>query len=227
MKKFTSIAISLVMVFSLTIGCKALQNANNTQKGAGIGAASGAAIGGIIGSSTGNTALGAILGAAIGGAAGGLIGNHMDKQADKIEAAVPGAEVNRVGEGIHVIFDDRSGVNFAFDSDNLTPEAKENLEAIAEVLAEFPDTDLFIEGHTDSVGNDEYNMNLSQKRAQSVVNYLVSDNIAKDRFSVVAFGETKPRFDNATKDGQAKNRRVEIGISANEELIEDARAKAN
>lgn len=228
MKKVTNISLSMALIISLT-GCTAIQNANNTQKGAAIGAGGGAVIGGVIGNNVGkgNTALGAILGAVIGGAAGGLIGNRMDKQADKIEAAVPGAEVKRVGEGIQVIFDDRSGVNFAFDSANLTADAKKNLDAIAEVLLEFPDTDLFIEGHTDSVGNDQYNMELSKKRAEAVVNYLVSDNIAKERFTVVAFGETKPRFENTTKDGQAKNRRVEIGISANEEMIENARAQRN
>ena len=218
LSRFLLIAVS----FSLVISCGAMQNANRTQKGAGGGALGGAVIGGLVGG-----ARGAVLGAAIGGAAGGLIGNHMDKQAAKIEEAVPGAEVERVGEGIQVVFDDRSGVNFALNSADLTDTSKANLDAVAEVFTEFPDTDLFIEGHTDSTGDADYNMALSQRRAQAVAAYLQSQGVQSERFTVKAFGETKPRFDNGTKEGQAKNRRVEIGIAANEEMIEDAKAQSS
>lgn len=215
--------LSLAIILSFNVGCTAIQNSNKTQRGAGIGAAAGALAGGLIG---GNLT-GALIGAAVGGGAGALIGNKMDKQADKIEEAVPGAEVKRVGEGIQVIFDDKSGVSFGFDSADLTPVAKQNLDAIAEVFIEFPDTDLMIEGHTDNVGNDDYNMKLSKRRAESVVAYLKSKGVAGNRFSVEAFGETRPRFDNSTKEGQAKNRRVEIGIAANDQMIQDAKAQAN
>ncbi len=211
------------MILSFNLGCTAIQNSNKTQRGAGIGVAAGALAGGLIG---GNLT-GALIGAAVGGGAGALIGNHMDKQADKIEEAVPGAEVKRVGEGIQVIFDDKSGVSFGFDSADLTPVAKQNLDAIAEVFIEFPDTDLMVEGHTDNVGNEDYNMKLSKRRAESVVAYLKAQGVAGNRFSVEAFGETRPRFDNSTKEGQAKNRRVEIGIAANEEMIQEAKAQAN
>lgn len=223
MKKITSISLALAIIMSFTISCTALQNTNKTQRGAGIGVAAGAIVGGLIGGNIG----GALIGAAIGGAAGGLIGNHMDKQANKISEAVPGAEVKRVGEGIHVIFDDKSGVNFNFDSAELTNTAKQNLDAVAEIFIEFPDTDLMIEGHTDSVGNDDYNMKLSKRRAQSVVNYLKTHGVTAGRFSVESFGETRPRFSNDTKENQAKNRRVEIGVTANKQMIEDAKAQAN
>lgn len=222
-KKTTSISLALAVVFSFTVSCTAIQNSNSTQKGGVIGAASGAAIGGLIG---GNI-WGALIGAAVGGAAGGLIGNHMDKQANKISEAVPGAEVKRVGEGIQIIFDDKSGVNFAFNSADLTADAKKNLNAVAEIFIEFPDTELMIEGHTDDIGAAEYNMKLSKRRADSVVAYLKAHGVAANRFSVKAFGETAPRFDNATKEGQAKNRRVEIGVSANEQMIQDAKAQSN
>jgi len=221
-RKITITALGLLLVFGLNVQCTAIQNSNKTQRGAGIGVAAGALVGGLIG---GNIQ-GALIGAAIGGAAGAVIGNQMDKQADKIEEAVPGAEVKRVGEGIQVIFDDKSGVSFAFDSADLTPEAKQNLDAIAEVFIEFPDTELSIEGHTDNVGDENYNLKLSKRRADSVVDYLVSKGVAKNRFKVEAFGETRPRFDNMTKEGQAKNRRVEIGIAANEQMIEDAKAQS-
>ncbi|RLD86458.1 MAG: hypothetical protein DRJ07_00710 [Bacteroidetes bacterium] len=222
-KKTTSISLALAVVFSFTVSCTAIQNSNSTQKGGVIGAASGAAIGGLIG---GNI-WGALIGAAVGGVAGGLIGNHMDKQANKISEAVPGAEVKRVGEGIQIIFDDKSGVNFAFNSADLTADAKKNLNAVAEIFIEFPDTELMIEGHTDDIGSADYNLKLSRRRADSVVAYLKAHGVAANRFSVKAFGETAPRFDNATKEGQAKNRRVEIGVSANEQMIQDAKAQAN
>jgi outer membrane protein OmpA-like peptidoglycan-associated protein len=224
MKKIIHYSLSIALIFSLATGCKAIQNSNKTQRGAGIGVAGGALVGGLIGGNIG----GALIGAAIGGVAGGLIGNHMDKQADKIEAVVPGAEVKRVGEGIQIIFDDKSGVNFAFDSSDLTTDAKKNLDAVAEVFIEFPDTDLMIQGYTDSVGNEDYNLKLSERRAKAVANYLKTKGVASKRFSSIkGFGEEHPRFDNADKDGQAKNRRVEIGVSANEQMIEDAKANSN
>jgi outer membrane protein OmpA-like peptidoglycan-associated protein len=151
----------------------------------------------------------------------------MDKQANKISEAVPGAEVKRVGEGIQIIFDDKSGVNFAFDSSELTAPAKKNLDAVAEIFIEFPDTDLMIEGHTDSVGDENYNMGLSKKRAKSVADYLKNKGVAGYRFAIEAFGESRPRFDNATKEGQVKNRRVEIGVAANEQMIKDAQAQSH
>lgn len=222
-KKIKIYGLSLAVILSLNLSCTAIQNSNKTQRGAGLGVAAGALVGGLIGGDIG----GALIGAAIGGAAGAVIGNQMDKQADKIEEAVPGAEVKRVGEGIQIIFDDKSGVNFAFDSAELTAEAKKNLDAVAEIFIEFPDTELMIEGHTDSVGDDAYNMKLSKRRAEAVVAYIKSKGVAENRFEVKAFGETRPRFDNATKEGQSKNRRVEIGVAANEKMIQDAKATAN
>ena len=213
--------VVLALICSMTLSCAALKNANRTQKGAGAGAAGGALIGGLVGGGV----KGALIGAAVGGVAGGLIGNSMDKQADKIEEAVPGAEVERVGEGIHVVFDDKSGVTFAFNSADLTAGAKSNLDALAEVFVEFPDTNLLIEGHTDSTGDAAYNMALSERRARAVADYLQSHGVAAQRFTVTAYGETKPRFDNSTKEGQAKNRRLEVGVAANEQMIEDAKAQ--
>lgn len=221
LKKLKIYSLSVIVILSLNFSCTAIQNSNKTQRGAGIGVAAGALVGGLIGGNIG----GALIGAAIGGAAGAVIGNQMDKQANKIEEAVPGAEVKRVGEGIQIIFDDKSGVNFAFDSSELTAEAKKNLDAVAEIFIEFPDTELMIEGHTDSVGDENYNMKLSKRRADAVVAYIKSRGVAGNRFKVEAFGETRPRFDNDTKENQAKNRRVEIGVAANEQMIQDAKAQ--
>jgi outer membrane protein OmpA-like peptidoglycan-associated protein len=222
-KKIKLYGLSLAVLLSLNVSCTAIQNSNKTQRGAAIGVGAGALVGGLIGGNIG----GALIGAAIGGGAGALIGNKMDKQAQKIEQAVPGAEVKRVGEGIQIIFDDKSGVNFGFDSSDLTADAKKNLDAVAEIFNEFPDTELMIEGHTDNVGNDDYNMKLSKRRADAVAAYIKSKGVASSRFKVEGFGETRPRFDNATKEGQTKNRRVEIGVAANEQMIQDAKAQAN
>jgi outer membrane protein OmpA-like peptidoglycan-associated protein len=216
------VAVSLSAVLAVTAGCTALENTNKTQRGAGGGAAAGALLGQLIGGNTKST----MIGAAIGGVAGGIIGNNMDKQADAIQEAVPGAEVKRVGESIQIIFDENSGVNFAFNSSSLTPQAKANLDQVAEVFREFPDTNLLLEGHTDSTGDANYNMTLSQQRAQAVADYLKAKGVGSNRFTVQAFGETKPRFDNSTKEGQAGNRRVEVVVAANEDMINDAKAQA-
>ena len=223
LKNIKLYGLSLAVILSLNVSCTAIQNSNKTQRGAAIGAGAGAVAGGLIG---GNI-WGALIGAAVGGGAGALIGNKMDKQAQKIEEAVPGAEVKRVGEGIQIIFDDKSGVNFAFDSSELTADARKNLDAVAEIFNEFPDTELMIEGHTDNVGNDDYNMKLSKRRANAVAAYIQSKGVAASRFKIEGFGETRPIADNATKEGQAKNRRVEIGVAANEQMIQDAKAQAN
>ena len=223
LKKTTSTSLAMAIILSFSVSCTVIQNSNKTQRGAAGGVAAGAIAGGLIG---GNI-WGALIGAAVGGAAGGLIGNHMDKEANKISEAVPGAEVKRVGEGIQIIFDDKSGVNFAFDSEALTEGAKKNLNAVAEIFIEFPDTKLMIEGHTDDAGSADYNMKLSKRRANAVVNYLESKGVQANRFEVAAFGETKPRFPNDTKENQAKNRRVEIGVAANQKMIDDAKAQAN
>lgn len=222
-RKFTSFLLVAMMFLSLNSGCNAIKNSNKTQRGAAIGGGGGALIGGLIAGNIG----GALIGAAIGGVAGGLIGNKMDKQARKIETEIPGADVKRVGEGIHIIFDDKSGVNFAFDSSELTAEAKSNLDKVAEIFLEFPDTNLMIQGYTDSVGNDDYNLKLSKRRADAVSKYIADAGVSSSRMTVEGFGEAAPRFDNATKDGQAGNRRVEIGVSANKEMIDDAKAQSN
>ena len=140
--------------------------------------------------------------------------------------AVPGAEVKRVGEGIQIIFDENSGVTFATNSSSLTAQAKANLDKVAQVFLEFPDTNLLLEGHTDSTGDAAYNMTLSQKRANAVAQYLQASGVAAGRFTVKAYGETRPMFDNSTPDGRAKNRRVEVAVAANEQMIEDAKAQA-
>lgn len=224
--KRTSYILALAMVMS----CSTVKNANKTQKGAVIGAAGGAVIGGVLGNNVGsgnNTALGAILGAAIGGAAGGYIGNRMDRQAERIEEEIPGAEVKRVGEGINVTFNEDAGVYFDTNKSNVQGTSTTTLDKLAGIFKEYPKSNVLVEGHTDSAGSDEYNMNLSRQRAQSVTTYLIAKGVDASRFDTKWYGETQPVGDNSTTEGKAKNRRVELAIVASEELVEEAKKQTN
>lgn len=226
MKSFKLNLLTIMISSGLLLsGCDAVRNTNHTQRGAGVGAASGAVIGGVLGNNVGkgdNAALGAIVGAVVGGVAGGVIGSRMDKQAEKIENTLPGAEVIRTQEGIQVILDENSDVRFDYDSSNLTTAAKSNLDKLVGVFNEYPDTDILVVGHTDSRGSETYNQGLSERRANSVVSYLKSKGLSSSRLKAVGQGEMTPRSSNETDAGRAQNRRVEFAITANEKMIEDA-----
>ena len=210
--------VSAVLLFS---GCASL---NKTQKGGAIGAGAGGAMGAVIGKATGNTAMGAIIGAAVGGATGAVIGHQMDKQAEEIKKTVPDAKVERVGEGIVVEFS--SNVLFSFNQSNLSAEAKANLDKLVKVLNAYPDTDIQVQGHTDSKGSESYNMNLSIQRASEVSSYLVANKIVTSRISIKGFGETVPKYSNDTENGRSQNRRVEFLITANEKMKAAAEKEA-
>jgi outer membrane protein OmpA-like peptidoglycan-associated protein len=221
--------IAFVLMTSLLFSCSALQNLNNAQKGGAIGATGGAVIGGIIGNNVGNknnSVLGSILGGVVGGAAGVYIGNKMDKQAEAIRTAVPGAVVTRVGEGINVTFDENSGIRFASNKADIDANTKETLTKLAAIFKEYPDSNMLIEGHTDSDGSDDLNLRLSESRAKTVVSYLEAQGVPSDRFTTKWYGESQPKFDNATAEGKSKNRRVELAVTANETLKKEAAAAA-
>ena len=206
------IAVVLCVSIAFLMGC----GASNALKGGAIGTGAGGAVGGIIGHQFGNTALGAIIGAAIGGTAGGLIGRHMDKQAEEMRKDIKDARIERIGEGIKITFD--SGILFDFDSSELQPEAKTNIESLVEILNKYPDTNIFIEGDTDNKGTEEYNKKLSERRAQAVADYQKSLGIAGSRISTVGLGELNPVASNETAYGRSQNRRVEVAIFANDKL---------
>jgi len=211
------IAASTVMLFS----CSSM---NKTEKGAVIGTAGGAAAGAVIGKAAGNTAMGAIIGAAVGGATGAVIGHQMDKQAEDMKKSVPDAKVERVGEGIVVEFTEK--ILFAFNKSDLSVGAMSNLDKAITVFQKYPETNIEIQGHTDSKGSENYNMKLSNERAVNVRNYLHRNGVASSRLTVKAFGESAPKYDNNTAEGQAQNRRVEFLITANEKMKQEA-AKAS
>jgi outer membrane protein OmpA-like peptidoglycan-associated protein len=225
MKKIAILGLSSLLVLSfLFTGCESIKNANNTQKGAGIGAIAGGVIGGIIGANTGHAAAGAAIGAAIGGGTGALIGNSMDKQAREIDQALPGADVERVGEGIRLVLKE-DAVRFDVNKSTLTTQAKTNLDKLIPVFTEYADTNIEIFGYTDNTGKPEYNLTLSQKRAESVKAYLISKGLVASRFKTSGFGIADPIATNDTPDGRSQNRRVEFAITANQKMIEDAKKK--
>jgi outer membrane protein OmpA-like peptidoglycan-associated protein len=201
-------------------GCKSL---SKSQKGVLIGAGAGGAVGAGVGKAAGNTALGAIIGATVGGVAGGIIGKKMDKQAEEI-SSIPGAEVKRVGEGINVTFE--SGVLFGYDKHNVTSDAESKLNELAEILNKYPETYVLVEGHTDAAGTDDYNENLSERRARAVASYLRSRNVKEGRVKTAWYGERQPKFSNENESERAKNRRVEFAIYANEKLVKEAKEQA-
>lgn len=202
-----------------TAGC-----ATKAGTGAVAGAGAGAVVGGAIGAATGSTAKGAIIGAAVGGAAGAIIGDQMDRRADELEDSIPGADIERVGEGILVTFE--SGILFGFDSTSIQPAGRTNLATLAANLEKYPDSNVLIVGHTDSVGADSYNMTLSERRAQSAASYLRQQGVDAGRVRTEGRGEIEPVADNSTDAGRQENRRVEVAIYANEQLKERAREQA-
>jgi outer membrane protein OmpA-like peptidoglycan-associated protein len=216
--------MSLVIILSAAFILSGCASWNKTQKGAVVGTAAGGAMGAVIGRASGNTALGAIIGAAVGGGAGAIIGHQMDKQAEEIKKSVPDAKVERVGEGIVVEFS--SNVLFAFDKSNLSDDAKTNLDKLVKVLNSYPDTNIEVQGHTDSKGSKGYNQALSERRAETVSGYLTGKDITARRLTIKGFGEAAPKYDNKTDQNRAKNRRVEFLITANEKMKAEAAKEA-
>jgi outer membrane protein OmpA-like peptidoglycan-associated protein len=212
-KKMVLVVTGLAFVAMTTFGC-----ATNQKTGTLVGAGGGAAIGAAV---TKGSIWGVLAGAAIGGAAGNLIGKKMDKQAKELKQAVPTAEVERVGEGINLTFD--SNLLFAVGSAEISQSYKDDLTAAASVMAKYPDTNILIEGHTDNTGTDAINNPLSERRAESVSKYLASQGVATSRLSTKGYGSSQPKVPNDTKANQAKNRRVELAITANDKMVAQAK----
>lgn len=205
---------SIIYIIAMTL---ILASCNTTKKtqGAIIGGAVGSAAGGLL--TKNNRAVGIILGAAVGGISGGLIGAYMDKAAKDIEKDLDEvADVERIGEGIVVSFD--SGLLFDYDKYDLRSETRKNLNALAESLNEYNETEVKILGHTDSKGDAVYNQDLSYNRAMEVTEYLASQGVSLSRLSVLGFGETDPIATNDTQEGRQLNRRVEVVLIASDDL---------
>jgi outer membrane protein OmpA-like peptidoglycan-associated protein len=236
MKKITTLALAtLIFIGSIFTSCESVKNTNKTQRGAGIGAVAGGVLGAVLGNNLGkggNGALGAVLGGVIGGVAGGAIGNKMDKQAEKIKTEIPSAKVERIEEGINITFDEanpdgsKAGVYFATNKYAINANSKLALDKLVKIFNEYPETDILIEGHTDDIGREAYNMTLSQKRAESVAYFLRRAGIASSRIITKYYGESQPKFDNSSIENRSLNRRVEFAVTANEQMKAEAKQEA-
>jgi outer membrane protein OmpA-like peptidoglycan-associated protein len=210
-------------------GCSSMSKlAEGTLVGSGVGATVGAAAGAIIGKDGKSTAIGTAIGTAVGAGVGALIGKKMDKKAAEL-AAIEAAKVETVEdanglEAIKVTFD--SGILFATNKADLSPTSKASLKDFANKMADLPDTDITIYGHTDNTGSDAVNEKLSLQRANSVSTLLQNNGIAKSRITAEGKSYSMPVATNETAEGRAQNRRVEVYISANENMIKQAEAQA-
>jgi len=208
----------LVLILIFSTSCNKY---NHTVTGGTIGAGLGGALGGLVGKKHGSTVVGVLVGAAVGGAAGAAIGRYMDKQAEEIQKDLKGAKVERVGEGIKITFP--AGILFDVNSTELKGQAKKDIEDLSKTLQKYKDTNILVEGHTDNTGTDQYNQQLSEKRAETVANFAKSIGVDGSRFSTIGYGESQPMADNSTVEGRHENRRVEIAIYANDKLKKAAK----
>ena len=209
----------LILIAVFAFACATTDDAPNdnkkTKRGATIGAVAGAIAGAIIGNQSGNNRTGAVVGAAVGAAVGGAIGRRMDKQAEELKQ-IEDVEVEHTPgtDAINVRL--RNDVLFDFNSADLRPESRDTLGELANNFRQYPDNEIVVEGHTDSVGAEDYNQRLSERRAASVADFLIERGVDADDIVVYGYGELRPKASNDTPDGRQLNRRVEINIRAKE-----------
>ena len=222
MKKVISILLCGIMVLS----CGMSNLGKGALIGSGAGAALGAGVGYLIGRDGQGAAIGAAIGTAVGAGTGALIGNAMDKKAAEL-AELANAQVETVEDvnglkAIKVTFD--NGILFDFNKSSLKAEAKKELDKFTADMADMPLANINVYGHTDNVGSEEANKKVSNQRAAAVSSYLQKKGIAKDRIAAEGLSYYFPIADNDTEAGRAQNRRVEIYISASEDMVKEAEA---
>ena len=189
------------------------QKVSNTAIGAGTGALVGAVGGLIVGQNTSaSSRKAALIGAGLGALAGGGVGLYMDNQEAKLRQRLRGTGVSVTRVGDDIILNMPSNVTFDTDRSDVKPQFFETLNSVAIVLNEFNRTLVDVTGHTDSTGTPSHNQQLSERRAGSVAEYLVAQGNNPQRFQVLGMGQTEPIASNATAEGRAQNRRVEIRI---------------
>ena len=221
MKKFASILLCCALI----AGCGISNTGKGSLIGSGAGAALGAGIGYLIGGNGQGAAIGAAIGTAVGAGSGALIGNRMDKKAAELAAAMEDAQVETVTdvnglEAIKVTLD--NGILFDFNKSTLKPEAKAQLDKFAAEMADMPETNINVYGHTDNVGTAAANKKVSDQRAATVAKYLNTKGIASNRVVAEGLSFDFPVADNSTEAGRAQNRRVEIYVSANDKMVQAA-----
>ncbi|MUO81446.1 OmpA family protein [Agrobacterium vitis] len=215
LKKFVLLALTATYLSACTTtdpytGEQKMSNtAGGAMIGAGLGALGGLAVGGG-GHGKRNAAL---IGAGIGALAGGAIGSYMDNQESELRAQLQGTGVSVTRQGDRIILNMPSNITFPTDQDQVLPPFYPTLNSVAIVLKKFNRTLVDVNGHTDSTGGLQHNQDLSQRRAESVLNYLGSQGVDPRRMSAMGFGPSQPIATNATPQGRAQNRRVEVAIS--------------
>lgn len=209
-----TIGLVLAAAVAAQLGVTGCASWSKQSKGTAIGAGAGAVAGAVIGKATGSVARGAVIGAVVGGAAGAIIGHQMDQQAKEIMASVEGATVTRVGEGLVVSFD--SGLLFDFDKAELRTPARTNLAHLATSLQKYSGENVMVIGHTDNVGTDDYNLKLSEARAQAAAAFLAQEGVDAARIRTRGMGENDPVASNETAEGRQQNRRVELALYASD-----------
>lgn len=239
----TFIALALCAGFLIPTGCSSIKNTWNSMSGTGQGATAGGAAGAAVGTGIGaligggrGSWIGALVGGALGAGTGALVGNSMDRQKKSLEkelASVKELASKRDTTYIVETVKDRNNLDairlvlgdailFSTGSSALTPTAQAALARVAYNLKQYPQTDVTVVGYTDNTGSEQLNQNLSQKRAQAVVDYLIGAGIPASRLTAVGKGWNDPIASNSTAAGRAQNRRVELYITANQQMIQDA-----
>lgn len=206
---FVALAATNLSACTTTDPYTGQQKVSNTAGGAAIGAGLGA----LTGLAVGGDGKGALIGAAVGGLAGGAIGNYMDQQEAELRAQLQGTGVSVTRMGDRIVLNMPSNVTFATDQDQVIPPFYPTLDSVAIVLNKFNRTLIDVNGHTDSTGSLAHNQGLSERRAASVANYLGSRGVDQRRISTLGFGPSQPVASNATPEGRAQNRRVEVLIA--------------
>lgn len=216
MRKLMAVAIAAALVLA---GCQTQdpytgeQKTSHATRGAIFGALGGAAIGALTNTSSGKQASrNALIGAGVGALVGAGIGNYMDESEARLRERLRGAGVKVRRQGNNIVLEMASDITFPVNGDQVNPNFYQTLAAVGEVLTEFNRTTIEVSGHTDSTGDDRYNRDLSQRRANSVAYILSQNGVMPQRMYVVGYGEQHPVASNATSAGKARNRRVEIQI---------------
>jgi outer membrane protein OmpA-like peptidoglycan-associated protein len=214
------LTVMALITYVLAGAACATNQGKGTAIGAGGGAVAGAGIGALVGGGKG-AVIGGLIGAGVGAGSGALIGRYMDKQQAELKK-VKGANIERQGDKLIVRFS--AAILFDRNKAALKANSKKNLDDFAQVLTKYPDTNLIIEGHTDSTGKKPRNQKLSEARAQAVISQLRSAGVAAQRMIGRGYADDRPVADNSTEEGRQKNRRVEVQIEANEALKQQAAA---